>query len=56
MNIFGDRIEETESMFSLTKQDHAGIGSDPMINRLNLDGAIELGLKKVTLLNDHANP
>jgi len=40
-------------MFSFAKQDHACIGKDSMIGRLNLDGAIELGLKKVTLMFTH---
>ena len=48
-NVLGNRIEQPEPMLSLAKEDHAGIRSDSMIGRLNLDGAIELGLKKVAL-------
>jgi len=53
MNVLGNRIEQPESMLDLAKQDHTGIGRDSMIGRLNLDRAIELGLKKVILVFTH---
>ncbi|QDT01778.1 hypothetical protein K227x_01460 [Rubripirellula lacrimiformis] len=40
-------------MFSFAKQENAGVGGDSMIGRLNLDGAIELRLKKITLVFTH---
>jgi len=53
----GDRIEQAESMFDIAKQNDSGMGGDSMIGRLNLEGAIELGLEKVTLVFTHrVNP
>jgi hypothetical protein len=53
VHALGNRIEQPKSMFGFAKQDHAGIGSDSMIGRLDLDRAIELGLKKVILVFTH---
>ncbi|EMI58294.1 hypothetical protein [Rhodopirellula sallentina] len=40
-------------MFGIAKHDDAGMRGDSMIGRLNLHGAIELGLEKVTLVFTH---
>jgi len=45
--------EQAESMFGITKKDDSGAGRDSMIGRPNLDGAIELGLEKGTLVFTH---
>jgi len=56
-DVLGDCVEQAEPMLGVAKQDDSGVRRDSMICRLNLDGAIELGLEKVTLLFTHrVNP
>ena len=52
-NEVGDQVEQSESVFGFAKQNHAGIGSNSLIGALELNRAIELRLKKVTLVFTH---
>src|SRR6056297_1076915 len=52
-DVLGDCVEQAEPMLGVAKQDDSGVRRDSMICRLNLDGAIELGLEKVTLVFTH---
>ena len=56
--IAGQNIDQTglrgltcqSLLFGFAKQDDTGVGGDSMIGRLDFNRAIELGLKKVTLV------
>lgn len=53
LNVLGNRIDPFESMIRFAEQGDAGIGRKPLVSSLDLDGAIEFRLKKVTLYFTH---
>jgi len=48
-----DQADQAEAVLGFAKQDDPSVGGEPLIGALNFNGAVEIGLEKVTLSFTH---
>jgi hypothetical protein len=52
-DVLSDGVDEAKCVLGLADEYNAGVGSEPLVGGLDLDGAVEIGLEQVTLSFNH---